>query len=99
VDRAYDTASIGNQQAGKSEQFSHYPVNALFLGVRWDGDKIRGIRVELDDGTSSQVEGCNDIGYALTTSSFLPGETFKKAYLRNSGYGYEQCSPDRIYDL
>jgi hypothetical protein len=87
MERAYDTASIRNQQAGKSEQFSRYPVNALFLGVRWDGDKICGIRVELEDGTSGQAGGHDDIGYAPITFSFLPGETFKRVHLRNSGYG------------
>ena len=33
---------------------------ATFIGVRWDGDKVRGIRMELSDGSFKQAGGYDD---------------------------------------
>ncbi|MBV8794314.1 MAG: hypothetical protein JO136_05195, partial [Hyphomicrobiales bacterium] len=61
---------------------------ATFIGVRWDGDKVRGIRVELSDGSFKQAGGYDDGNYTLTQYRFTPGETLVSARLRDSGYGH-----------
>jgi hypothetical protein len=84
-----ETASIGNRAAGKSEVLLT-SANAVvtFIGVRWDGDKVRGIRMELSDGSFKQAGGYDDGKYTLTSYRFAPGETLVSARLRDSGYGY-----------
>ena len=84
-----ETASIGNKAAGKSEVLliSDKAV-ATFIGVRWDGDKVRGIRIELSDGSFKEAGGYGDAKYTLTSYRFAPGETLVSAELRDSGYGY-----------
>jgi hypothetical protein len=53
-----ETASIGNKAAGRSEVLlTSDKAVATFIGVRWDGDKVRGIRVELSDGSFKQAGG------------------------------------------
>jgi hypothetical protein len=47
------TASIGNQGVGKAQTFVSQAANASFFGVRWDGDKVRGLTLKLTDGTSN----------------------------------------------
>ena len=86
---AQETASIGNKAAARSEVLltSNNAV-ATFIGVRWDGDKVRGIRVELSDGSSKQAGGYDDGGGALAQYRFAAGETLVSARLQNSGYGY-----------
>ena len=59
-----------------------------FIGVRWDGDKVRGIRMELSDGSFKQAGGYDDGKYTLTQYRFVAGETLISARLRDSGYGY-----------
>ncbi len=84
-----ETASIGNKAAGKSEVvLTSDKAVATFIGVRWDGDKVRGIRVELSDGSFKQAGGYDDGNYTLTQYRFAPGETLLSARLRDSGYGY-----------
>jgi hypothetical protein len=61
---------------------------ATFIGIRWDGDKVRGIRMELSDGSFKQAGGYDDSGYTLTFYRFAPCETLISARLRDSGYGY-----------
>ncbi len=86
---AQETASIGNKAAGKSEVvLTSDKAFATFIGVRWDGDKVRGIRVELSDGSFKQAGGYDDGKYTLTQYRFAPGETLVSARLRDSGYGY-----------
>ena len=84
------TASIGNKDAANpnSVSLSSATAVATFIGVRWDGDKVRGIRVELSDGTFNQAGGYDDGNYALTEYHFVAGEKLMKAWLRDSGYGY-----------
>jgi jacalin-like lectin domain-containing protein len=84
-----ETASIGNKAAGKSEVvLTSDKAVATFIGVRWDGDKVRGIRMELSDGSFKQAGGYDDAKYTLTSYRFTPGETLVTATLRDSGYGY-----------
>jgi hypothetical protein len=84
-----ETASIGDKAAGKSEVLlTSDKAVATFIGVRWDGDKVRGIRMELSDGSFKQAGGYDDAKYALTTFNFAAGETLVTAFLRDSGYGY-----------
>ena len=84
-----ETASIGNKAAGKSEVLlTSDKAVATFIGVRWDGDKVRGIRIELSDGSFKQAGGYDDAKYTLTSYRFAPGETLVSAELRDSGYGY-----------
>ena len=84
-----ETASTGNRAAGKSEVLlSSDKAVATFLGVRWDGDKVRGVRMELSDGSFKQAGGYDDGQYTLTQYHFVAGETLLSAQLRDSGYGY-----------
>ena len=84
-----ETASIGNKAAGKSEVLlTSDKAVATFIGIRWDGDKVRGIRMELSDGSFKQAGGYDDGKYGLAQYRFAPGETLVTATLRDSGYGY-----------
>jgi hypothetical protein len=84
-----ETASIGNKAAGKSQVLlTSDKAVATFIGIRWDGDKVRGIRVELSDGSFRQAGGYDDGNYTLTQYRFAAGETLVSARLRDSGYGY-----------
>jgi hypothetical protein len=84
-----ETASIGNKAAGNSEVLlTSDKAVVTFVGVRWDGDKVRGIRMELSDGSFKQAGGYDDAKYTLTPYNFAAGETLVSAELRDSGYGY-----------
>ncbi|HWF10710.1 MAG TPA: Vps62-related protein [Bryobacteraceae bacterium] len=84
-----ETAGIGNRDNSlKQVHFSSPSATATFIGVRWDGDKVRGLRVELSDGTNAQAGDYDDGRYTLTTYRFAAGEKLSKAWLRDSGYGY-----------
>jgi hypothetical protein len=84
-----ETASIGNRNAGRDQGvFSSPTAVATYVGVRWDGDKIRGVRVRLSDGRQQQCGGIDDGQYGLAEYNFAAGETLSKAWLRDSGYGY-----------
>ena len=84
-----ETASIGNKAAARSQVLlTSDNAVATFVGIRWDGDKVRGIRIELSDGSFKQAGGYDDGQYTLTQYRFAPGETLISARLRDSGYGY-----------
>ena len=84
-----ETASIGAKAAGKSQVLlSSDKAVATFIGIRWDGDKVRGIRMELSDGSFKQAGGYDDGKYTLTQYRFAAGETLVSARLRDSGYGH-----------
>src|SRR5215831_12865473 len=84
-----ETAAIGNLDRGlRQVTLSSTTSEASFIGIRWDGDKVRGIRVELRDGHSAQAGGYDDSRYTLTSYRFAQGETLTKAWLRDSGYGH-----------
>ena len=61
---------------------------ARVFSVRWDGDKVRGVRMELGDGTIKSAGGIDDVNYTLNTYTFLEGETLKSLSFSSSGYGY-----------
>ena len=84
-----ETASIGNKGAANSQVLlTSDKAVVTFVGVRWDGDKVRGIRMELSDGSFKQAGGYDDGKYTLTQYRFAAGETLVSARLRDSGYGY-----------
>src|SRR3984957_17350686 len=86
---AQETASIGNKAAASSQVLlSSDKAVATYIGIRWDGDKGRGIRMELSDGSFKQAGGYDDGKYTLTQYRFVAGETLISARLRDSGYGY-----------
>jgi len=85
------TDSIGNT-GGSYHDFFKTDSNGDLLAVeyfaaRWDGDKVRGIRVRLMDGTNAIYGGFNDVGYPLSSYTFVPRELLTKGWLRDSGYG------------
>ncbi len=84
-----ETESIGNKAAGRSQVLliSDKAI-ATFIGVRWDGDKVRGIRMELSDGSFKQAGGYDDGSGSVAQYHFAPNETLVTARLRDSGYGY-----------
>jgi hypothetical protein len=86
---AQETASIGNKAAASSQVLLTSDKGVVtFIGVRWDGDKVRGVRMELSDGSFKQAGGYDDGKYTLTSHRFTPGETLISAELRDSGYGH-----------
>lgn len=88
-----ETASIGNKSAGKSEVLlTSDKAVATFIGIRWDGDKVRGLRMELSDGSFKQAGGYDDAKYTLTQYRFAPGETLVSARLRTPGMAMEACA-------
>jgi hypothetical protein len=93
-----ETAGIGNRNAGpKQIVLSSATAVVDTISVRWDGDKIRGIRMRMSDGAQSQCGGVDDGGYAVTEYKFAPGETLTKAWLRDSGYGYGSLRQIEFY--
>ena len=71
-----ETALIGKKGAAKSQVLliSDQAV-VTFVGVRRDDDKVRGIRMELSDGSFKQAGGYDDGKYTLTRYRFVAGET------------------------
>jgi hypothetical protein len=61
-----ETALIGKKGAAKSQVLliSDQAV-VTFVGVRRDDDKVRGIRMELSDGSFKQAGGYDDGKYTL----------------------------------
>jgi hypothetical protein len=93
-----ETAGVGNRNAGpRQTTLSSTTAAVSYIAVRWDGDKIRGIRMRMSDGTQSQCGGVDDGGYTLTEYTFSPGETLTKAWLRDSGYGYGSVREIEFY--
>ncbi|MGH9358294.1 MAG: aerolysin family beta-barrel pore-forming toxin [Terriglobia bacterium] len=82
------TPSIGNAKAGSAFDSQRPGTSVQYLGIRWDGDKVRGIEVRYFDGASFKIGGIDDNQYALTSHTFGMGEMLKSMILRDSGYGY-----------
>lgn len=82
------TGSIGNAKAGEAFESKASGTTVQYLGIRWDGDKVRGVEVKYFDGTDFQIGGINDSKYTLTSHTFGLGEMLKSLTLRDSGYGY-----------
>ncbi|MGH9470269.1 MAG: aerolysin family beta-barrel pore-forming toxin, partial [Terriglobia bacterium] len=82
------TASIGNAKAGSAFDSQRPGTSVQYLGIRWDGDKVRGIEVRYFDGASFKIGGIDDNQYTLTSHTFGMGEMLKSITLRDSGYGY-----------
>jgi hypothetical protein len=79
------TAPFGN--TGDTGIYLQLPSPVTYLGVRWDGDKVRGFEMTSENGKKLQAGGSGDAGYTLTTTTFSPGLTLEKASLYSSGYG------------
>jgi jacalin-like lectin domain-containing protein len=85
----FATRSVGNQAAAASEvDLASETSVARVFSVRWDGDKVRGIRMELNDGTTRSAGGIDDVNYTLSSYTFADGETLQSLSLSSSRYGY-----------
>jgi len=85
----FATRPVGNQAAAASEvDLVSATSVARVISVRWDGDKVRGIRMELRDGAVKQAGGYDDVNYTLTSYTFADGETLQSLSYSSSGYGY-----------
>jgi len=64
--------------------------NVRFFSIRWDGDKVRGIKVDWQDASvpAVQVGGYGDTGYSLSSYTFTSDERLKTFIVRDSGYGH-----------
>jgi hypothetical protein len=81
--------TIGNPNAAASTSDLHKPNSVIaYLAVRWDGDKIRGMKWTYLDGTQETVADANAVDYALTSYNFAPREYLTTLLLHDSGYGY-----------
>jgi hypothetical protein len=83
----WQTPSIGNAKAGRAFDQKSTTSTVRTIGVIWDGDKLRGIKLELFDGTSWKYGGYDDADYKLGTYTFTSGELLKTLTLRDSVYG------------
>ncbi|HLY00052.1 MAG TPA: hypothetical protein VKR62_15235, partial [Roseiarcus sp.] len=85
----FATRPVGNQAAAASEvDLVSATSVARVISVRWDGDKVRGIRMELRDGAVKQAGGYDDVNYTLSSYTFADGETLQSLSYSSSGYGY-----------
>lgn len=86
----WKTESIGNPDVGGTN-FDNYSTTSTVrtIGVRWDKDKVRGVRLELYDGTSWKYGLYDQVDSPLTTYTFTSGEVLQTLTLRDSGFGYQ----------
>jgi hypothetical protein len=85
----FATRAVGNPWAAGSEVYLDSETSvARVISVRWDGDKVRDIRMELRDGAIKSAGGIDDVHYTLTSYTFAEGETLKSLSYSSSGYGY-----------
>jgi hypothetical protein len=67
--------------------------------VRWDGDKIRGVKWTLTDNSSKKFGGYDDVAYTLSTFDFPEDDPLKSVILRDSGYGYNSLRQIEIQTM
>ena len=91
-DKKIKTEWIGNggrDYAGQARSFDDSSaLRVRSLSVRWDGDKIRGMKWTLTDNSFKKYGGYDDVSYALSTFDFPDDDPLKSFILRDSGYGY-----------
>ena len=91
-DKKIKTEWIGNggrDYTGQQRSFDDSgALRVTSLSVRWDGDKIRGIKWTLSDNSFKKYGGYDDTSYTLTTFDFPDDDPLKSFILRDSGYGY-----------
>ncbi|HLK61328.1 MAG TPA: aerolysin family beta-barrel pore-forming toxin [Chthonomonadaceae bacterium] len=88
-DNVIKTDHIGSGYGGSGAFDNHTTDDAVkHFSVRWDGDKVRGIKWTYFNGTSQQVGGYGDAGYTLNSYTFKKDETLTSFTIRDSGYGY-----------
>lgn len=99
-DKKFKTEWIGNggrDYAGAPRAFDESgPLRVRSLSVRWDGDKIRGIKWTLTDNSSKKYGGYDDVAYTLSTFDFPEDDPLKTVVLRDSGYGYNSLRQIQI---
>src|SRR5687767_8542927 len=79
----------GRDYAGAERSFNDSSsLRVKSLSMRWDGDKIRGIKWTLTDNSFKKYGGYDDIAYTLSTFDFPEDDPLKTVILRDSGYGY-----------
>ena len=83
------TGEGGNPKAG-AHAFDEHSTSSLvrYLGVRSDGDKVRGIGWQCFDGTQFSFGDYGATSYDLTSFSFAPGESLVTLCVQDSGYGH-----------
>src|SRR5262245_56339604 len=83
------SGEAGNSQAGASKFDEHSTTSLVrYLGVRWDGDKVRGIGWQYFDDRRCEFGDYNAVNYALTSYAFAPGESLTTLSVKDSGYGH-----------
>ncbi|MGZ8786189.1 MAG: hypothetical protein ACXW1Y_11585, partial [Acidimicrobiia bacterium] len=84
-----ETRSVGNIAAA-TQQVNQQAADstALSISARWDGDKVRGLRMVLRNGTVISAGGVDDTDYPLTSYTFGDDETLRTLSMSSSGYGY-----------
>jgi hypothetical protein len=82
--------AIGNANAVHTVVDLHRPDSVIaYLAVRWDGDKILGLKWTYLDGQEMSAGNADKVGNTLLTSyNFAPGEYLLSLQLHDSGYGY-----------
>ncbi len=83
------TAPLGNLYMDNVVNFSSSVAVAKSFSVHWDGDKVRGVLMEMTDGTSKKAGDYQNPSpsYTVTTVEFAEGELLDKAWLRSTSYG------------
>lgn len=82
------TDHIGSGFGGSGAFDDHSEDDSVqTFSVRWDGDKIRGIRWVYFNGKAQQVGGY-DQNKSSKTYTFRKGEVLDTFTIRDSGYGY-----------
>ena len=85
----FTTRSVGNIAAARSQvDLTSFTSDARVISVRWDGDKVRGVRMEQRDGATQSAGRIDDVNYTLTSYTFVEGETLQSLSFSSSGYGY-----------
>ena len=80
----------GNPNVGGARPFEWHSTTSMvrYVGVRWDGDKVRGISWQCFDGTTGKAGDFDAINYTLTSYTFDPRESLVTMVIKQSGYGY-----------
>ena len=65
-----------------------YTSDARVISVRWDGDKVRGIRMELGDGATQSAGELTTSTILRLIYTFAEGETLQSLSFSSSGYDH-----------
>src|SRR6185503_3222852 len=88
VGEPHSTDQAGNPQAGSTPFNQHSATSPIrYLGIRSDGDKVRGLSWTCFDGTSQTFGDYDAVAYTLTSYTFEPDEQLASLSIKDSGYG------------